>query len=85
MAGKDPKQLSLPTPQSNLDDRMSRKMLRETSDDVNELKIYPLENEPLLVTDQRAAYNTILNQINRQTSGTGKTFVIILLLAKIRH
>ncbi|CAF3486417.1 unnamed protein product [Rotaria sp. Silwood1] len=62
MAGKDLKQLGLPTPQRTL--------------------------------DQRAAYNAILDRINRKAGGiifldapggTGKTFVINLLLAKIRQ
>jgi hypothetical protein len=94
MAGKDLKQLGLPTPQRNLGDRLSREMLRETSYDVEELKEYVLQNEILLVMDQRAAYNAILDRINRKAGGiifldapggTGKTFVINLLLAKIRQ
>jgi len=94
MAGKDLKQLGLPTPQRNLGDRLSREMLRETNYDVNELDRYVLANEPLLVLDQKAAYNAILDRINRKAGGiifldapggTGKTFVINLLLAKIRQ
>jgi len=94
MAGKDLKQLGLPTPQRNLGDRLSREMLSETSYDVNELDKYVSTNEPLLVADQRAAYNAILDRINRKAGGiifldapggTGKTFVINLLLAKIRQ
>jgi len=51
-------------------------------------------NEPLLVPDQRAAYNAILHHIKENKggiffldapSGTGKTFVLNLLLAKIRQ
>ena len=69
-------------------------MLRETGYNVDELRKYVLENEPLLVMDQSAAYNAILERINRKTGGiifldapggTGKTFVINLLLAKIRQ
>ena len=91
MAGKDLKQLGLPTPQRTLGDRLSREMLRETSYNLND---YVSVNEPLLVVDQRAAYNTILDGINRKAGGiifldapggTGKTFVINLLLAKIRQ
>ena len=94
MAGKDLKKLGLPTPQRNQGDRLSREMLRETGYNVDELRKYVLENEPLLVTYQRAAYNAILERINRKTGGisfldapgeTGKTFVINLLLAKIRQ
>ena len=94
MAGKDLKQLGLPSPQRNLGDRLSREMLRATSYDVNELNQYVLANEPLLVLDQRAAHNAILDRIERKAGGllfldapggTGKTFVINLLLAKIRQ
>jgi hypothetical protein len=94
MAGKDLKQLGLPTPQRTLGDRLSREMLRETSYDLNDLETYVSTNEPLLLVDQRAAYNAILDRINRKAGGiifldapggTGKTFVINLLLAKIRQ
>jgi ATP-dependent DNA helicase PIF1 len=94
MAGKDLKQLGLPTPQRTLGDRLSKEMLRETSYDLNDLNEYVSANEPLLVVDQRAAYNAILDRINRKAhgiifldapGGTGKTFVINLLLAKIRQ
>ncbi|CAF3843595.1 unnamed protein product [Rotaria sp. Silwood1] len=70
MGGKELEKLKLSTPQRNS------------------------ANEPLLVPDQRAAYNAILDQIEKKAGGiifldapggTGKTFVINLLLAKIRH
>ncbi len=55
---------------------------------------YVSENEPLLPADQRFAYNAILDLVNQKIGGiffldapggTGKTFVINLLLAKIRQ
>ncbi|CAF4851588.1 unnamed protein product [Rotaria socialis] len=94
MGGKELEKLELPTSQRNSGDRLNSEMLRETSYDVKELDAYITANEPLLVPDQRAAYNAILTQIEKKTSGTifldapngtGKTFVINLLLAKIRH
>ena len=94
MGGKELEKLGLPTPQRNSGDRLNSAMLRETSYDVKELEAYIIANEPLLVPDQRAAYNAILNQIEKKAGGiifldapggTGKTFVINLLLAKIRH
>ncbi|CAF5189161.1 unnamed protein product, partial [Rotaria magnacalcarata] len=94
MGGKELEKLELPTPQRNSGDRLNSAMLRETSYDVKELDAYITANEPLLVPDQRAAYNAILNQIEKKAGGiifldapggTGKTFVINLLLAKIRH
>ncbi len=94
MSGKDLKQLGLPIPHRTLGDRLSREMLRETSYDLNDLNESVSANEPLLAVDQRAAYNAILDRINRKPGGiifldapggTGKTFVINLLLAKIRQ
>ncbi|CAF2129886.1 unnamed protein product [Rotaria magnacalcarata] len=85
MGGKELEKLELPTPQRNSGDRLNSTMLRETSYDVKELDAYITANEPLLVPDQRAAYNAISTQIEKKTGGTGKTFVINLLLAKIRH
>ncbi|CAM4795146.1 unnamed protein product [Rotaria magnacalcarata] len=85
MGGKELEKLELPTPQRNSGDRLNSTMLRETSYDVKELDAYITANEPLLVPDQRAAHNAILTQIEKKTGGTGKTFVINLLLAKIRH
>ncbi|CAF1606331.1 unnamed protein product [Rotaria magnacalcarata] len=94
MAGKDLKQLGLPTPQTTLGDRLTREILRETSYDLNDLNKYISRNEPLLLPNQRAAHNAILDRINRNVGeiifldapgGTGKTFVINLLLAKIRQ
>ena len=69
-------------------------MVRETSYNLNDLNEYISVNEPLLSPDQRAAYNAMLDRINREASGiifldapgrTGKRFVIDLLLAKIRQ
>ena len=69
-------------------------MLRETSYDMDQLDAHVSANEPLLMKDQRAAYNVILDLVNRKTGGivfldapdgTGKTFVMNLLLAKIRQ
>ena len=94
MAGKDLKQLGLPTPERNRGDRLSREMLIETSYDVDQLDQHVSVNEPLLVTDQKVACNAILDLVNSKTGGivfldapggTGKTFVINLLLAKIRQ
>lgn len=94
MSGKALEDLGLPTPQRDLGDRLSKEMLRETSYDVEQLEKYVLTNEPLLLQDQKYAYNTILDLVNQKTGGmffldapggTGKTFVINLLLAKLRQ
>ncbi|XP_075703412.1 ATP-dependent DNA helicase Pif1-like [Rhinoderma darwinii] len=58
------------------------------------LETYLATNEPLLVADQTTAYNQILDMVVKNTGGivfldapggTGKMFVINLLLAKIRQ
>ena len=64
MGGKVFEKLERPIPQRNLGDRLNSAMLRETSYDVNELDAYVTANEPLLIPDQRAAYNAIMGQIN---------------------
>ena len=55
---------------------------------------YLSANVQILVADQSAAYHAVMDQMNTKTGGifflgapvgTGKTFVINLLLAKIRH
>jgi hypothetical protein len=94
MAGKDLKQVGLPSSQRNRGDRFSRETPREKGYDVNELNTYVLTNAPLLVIDPRAAYNVVSDRIEKKvggfifldaSGGTGKTFVIHLLLAKIRQ
>ncbi|CAF4338104.1 unnamed protein product, partial [Rotaria magnacalcarata] len=70
MGGKELEKLELPIPQRNSGDRLNSTMLRETSYDVKELDAYITANEPLLVPDQRAAYNAILTQTEKKTGGT---------------
>ena len=62
--------------------------------DHGQLSLYIDQNEPLLVDDQRRAYLSILNKVQSRSGsivfldargGTGKTFVINLLLAKLRQ
>jgi hypothetical protein len=93
MVGKQLEQLGLPAPQRHLSDRLCREIIRETNYDVAQLQQYVAVNEPLLVADQRVAYDAILHLVNSNAGGlifldapggTGKTFVINLLLAKIR-
>ena len=94
MVGKNLLQLGLPNPQRNRGDRLGREMLRETNYDMKQLDEFVLSNELLLVKDQKIAYDAILELVNTRTGGiffleapggTGKTFVINLLLAKIRQ
>ncbi|XP_067950263.1 ATP-dependent DNA helicase PIF2-like [Watersipora subatra] len=73
-------------------DRME--ILRETAYDREELRRHVEINEPLLLEEQRAAYNTVLEKIEQNSGGivffhapggTGKTFVTNLILAKVRE
>ena len=71
----------------------NQEFLRETNYCVDTLNTYIADNEPLLIPDQKHAYDTILHRIVSQSrgflfldapGGTGKTFLINLLLAKVR-
>ncbi|XP_070203407.1 uncharacterized protein [Littorina saxatilis] len=76
------------------DEKLSKEVLAETSYNVEELADYIQENEPKLVPDQREAYTKITHSALTENGGiffvdapggTGKTFLINLLLAKIRR
>lgn len=95
MAGKGLKLFGLPPPQRGEDQNsLCREIIRETSYNTPELAEFVLQNESLLVPDQREAYSTILSLIEAgeggivfidAPGGTGKTFLINLLLAKVRQ
>ena len=95
MSGKSLQHLGLPSPTRDLPtDQLCAEILRETSYSIEELVLHVSLNEPLLVPDQRAAYNAILHHIEENKGGiffldapggTGKTFILNLLLAKIRQ
>ncbi|KAK7003156.1 hypothetical protein BgiMline_004587 [Biomphalaria glabrata] len=91
MAGKDLKHVGLKSPERNA---FCRELLRERSFNIDDLSNFITENEPKLVPDQRKAYDTIQNLITDKKGGivfldapggTGKTFLINLLLAKVRQ
>ncbi|XP_014788269.1 uncharacterized protein LOC106882194 [Octopus bimaculoides] len=72
----------------------NRLILRETTYNIHKLKQYIADNEPLLNSDQANVYNFFLGNIYTNTDGiifidtpggTGKTFFLNLLLAKLRH
>ncbi|XP_050065265.1 zinc finger MYM-type protein 1-like [Aphis gossypii] len=71
----------------------NRAYIAETSYDYGMLSNYIHENEPKLTNDQQVFYNTILESVLQDTGelifldapgGTGKTFMLNLLLAKLR-
>jgi ATP-dependent DNA helicase PIF1 len=71
---------------------MEREIQKELSDNLDELLRYVDENISLLNEDQKFAYNTIMNAFHNNggfffldaPGGTGKTFLINLILASIR-
>lgn len=86
-------QLGLPTPIRNISNVHDRDILREKQYNMVELRSYVEVNERLLTNDQKTAYETILHNINNNNGGiifldapggTGKTFLLNLILAKIR-
>lgn len=72
---------------------LAQEIIRETSYNSNDLNSYITENEPKLLPEQRTAYEKIISSTSQQRGGiffldapggTGKTFLINLLLAKVR-
>ncbi|XP_048004348.1 ATP-dependent DNA helicase pif1-like [Leguminivora glycinivorella] len=86
-------ELGMPTPQRNAFNVLNYEITKEKSYNVNELLEYIAHNKPLLNDNQKNVYNVIMNRINNNTGGiiyldapggTGKTFLLNLLLAEIR-
>ena len=82
-----------PVPRRTATNVLSREMLRETSYNTEELTQYVAEMTPKLVPDQRAAFEEVMTAVASRSAsliflnapgGTGKTFLLNLLLAKLR-
>jgi hypothetical protein len=94
MSGKS-QLLRLPSPTRELPtNHLCAEILRETNYSIEKLALHVSLNEPLPIRDQRAAYNAILHHVEENKrgiffldapGGTGKTFILNLLLAKIRQ
>jgi hypothetical protein len=74
-------------------DAVSKDILRETCYNISSLASYVAQNEPRLTPDQRAAYLAITDLLSKgdggivfldAPGGTGKTFLLNLLLAQVR-
>ena len=85
----------LPSPlQHDHETGITADYIRETSYDTAQLAVFINENEPRMLQDQKQAFNTIMASVNHARGelffldapgGTGKTFLINLILAKLRH
>jgi hypothetical protein len=93
MNGKTLSELGLQAPNRSDLEELNREILREKNYNVSELQTFVRNNKPLLLEEQRQAYNRIMNSIEigngalfflDASGGTGKTFLINLLLAEIR-
>ena len=92
MINKQLKQLGMPEPNRSLDVQ-DRDLSRETGFDVEQLSQFVKIHVPMLVPEQRTIYEKILEMVTREIGGllfvdapggTGKTFLIAVILAKIR-
>ncbi|XP_054259503.1 uncharacterized protein LOC128984227 [Macrosteles quadrilineatus] len=92
MCGKKLSFFGLPNPQTNVE--ANSEIFRELSYNTNDLQEYVRENLPKLTNHQRKIYDTIINKIENAEDavffldapgGTGKTFLINILLAAIRQ
>ncbi|KAI6647770.1 hypothetical protein LOD99_8485 [Oopsacas minuta] len=83
----------IPSPDYSTNTTTNRELLRATSYCIEDLESFTVDNEPLLTPDQAAAYHTVINKVLAKSGGiifldapggTGKTFLINLILAKFR-
>ena len=93
MSGKDLTKWGLPSPNWSESATISREWFRETNYNTDTLAKFVSDNEPLLVQDQSNAYQLISEVVQEGSGGiflldapggTGKTFVLNLLLAQMR-
>jgi len=93
MSSKLLEQVGLPAPIRNQEERLNMDYLREINYNVEELRGFVAAHVPLLNQDQRRAYLRIMDQVESRNGaimfleapgGTGKTFLINLILAEVR-
>lgn len=86
-------QLGLPTPDRESTSIYNKDLLNEMQYDMQQLKQYVEIHKKKLNEDQLKIYNTIMQHINNKTGGiffldapggTGKTFLLKLILAEVR-
>ncbi|KAL8608682.1 hypothetical protein ACOMHN_002911 [Nucella lapillus] len=83
----------MPKPNGAVTDMLQQEILRETNYNTEELVQYVEDNQSKLVPDQKVAFDTIMTSISNESGqlffldapgGTGKTFLINLILAEVR-
>ena len=93
MGGRELSEYGFPQPQAVDNDRFARVYRREIDYNQDEQQAYVERNSPLLTTDQREVYDCFCSMIDSDEGGmlfldapggTGKTFLINLILAKLR-
>ena len=93
MGGRELSEYGLPQPWAVDSDRFARVYHREIDYDQGEQQAYVEHNVPLLTADQREVYDSFCSMIESNEGGmlfldapggTGKTFLINLILAKLR-
>ena len=93
MGGRELSEYGLPQPQAVDNDRFARVYRREIDCNQGEQQAYVERNVPMLSSDQREVYDCFCSMIDGDEGGmlfldapggTGKTFLINLILAKLR-
>ena len=94
LGGLELKSFGLPQPNRSGESDTVTNLYSEMSYDIQELLIYLQENESKMTSDQKEVFNIITEAVCKQSGGiffldapggTGKTFLLNLILAKIRH
>ena len=93
MGGRELSEYGLPQPQGVDNDRFARVYHREIDYNQGEQQAYVQHNLPMLMADQQEVYDCFFSMIDGNEGGmlfldapggTGKTFLINLILAKLR-
>uniref|UniRef100_UPI00358E883F uncharacterized protein n=1 Tax=Myxine glutinosa TaxID=7769 RepID=UPI00358E883F len=83
----------MPQPENSIEG-MAQELLRETNYNMEELTTFVEQNVPRMVEDQQQAFTSILKSVDDDAGkiffldapgGTGKTFLINIILAKVRQ
>ena len=93
LGGNDLQSIGMPQPRRGDNRRIPNEVLTETTYDLEYLENYIEQQEPRLTREQKNVYNAVLDSLNSSNNnifflcaagGTGKTFLLNLILAKVR-